>query len=199
MVVGGMSRDDGPVDPASDPLAGVEQKMALVVAAMERDFQKIRVGAASGSLVDAIRVDHLGRRMRLIELATVTIPDPRQIVIRPWDPSSLRAIGTAISQSRIGLTPTIDGGAIRLYVPALTEERRNELAGLVRKRVERAHVEIRTIRHEALAAVRARERGHLAGSDEVHRNIERLQRSSDGVTAEIDRLGRAKEATILRV
>ena len=139
------------MDTASDALEAVEQQMALVIAAMERDFQKIRVGSASGSLIEAIQVDHLGRRTRLIELATVTIPDPRQIVIRPWDPGSLRSIGAAISQSRIGLTPTIDGGAIRLYVPALTEDRRNELAGLVRKRVERAHVEIRTIRHEALA------------------------------------------------
>lgn len=173
--------------------------MGLVIAAMERDFQKIRVGAASGSLIDAIQVDHLGRRVRLIELATVTIPDPRQIVIRPWDPGSLRAIGTAISQSRIGLTPTIDGGTIRLYVPALTEDRRNELAGLVRKRVERAHVEIRTIRHEALAATRARERRHLAGADEIRRELELLQRSCDRFAAEIDRLAQAKEATILRV
>jgi len=187
------------VDTASDALAAVEQKMALVVAAMERDFQKIRVGAASGSLVDAIQVDHLGRRVRLIELATVTIPDPRQIVIRPWDPGSLRAIGTAISQSRNGLTPTIDGGTIRIYVPALTEDRRNELAGLVHRRVERAHVEIRTIRHEALASVRARERRHVAGSDEFHRELELLQRSCDRFVAEIDRLGGAKEATLLRV
>jgi ribosome recycling factor len=187
------------VDTASDALAAAEQKMALVIAAMERDFQKIRVGGASGALVDAIQVDHMGRRMRLIELATVTIPDPHQIVIRPWDPGSLRAIGTAISQSRIGLTPTIDGGAIRLYVPALTEDRRNELAGLVRKRAERARVEIRTIRHEALAAVRARDRKHVAGSDEVRHELELLQRSSDRFAAEIDRLGRAKEETILRI
>jgi ribosome recycling factor len=120
-------------------------------------------------------------------------------VIRPWDPSSLRAIGTAISHSRSGLTPTIDGGTIRLYVPALTEDRRHELAGLVHERVERAHVEIRTIRHEAQAAVRARERRHVAGADEIRRDLELLQRSSNRFTAQVDRLGRAKEATILRV
>lgn len=173
--------------------------MALVIAALERDLQKIRVGAASGALIDAIQVDHGGRRLRLIELATVTIPDPRQIVIRPWDPASLRAIGTAISQSRIGLTPTIDGGAIRLYVPALTEERRQELAGLVRQRVERAHVEIRTIRHEALGAIRARGRQHVAGADEVHRQIEGLERTTDRFGMEADRLGQARMATLLRV
>jgi ribosome recycling factor len=169
--------------------------MALVIAALERDLQKIRVGGASGSLIDAIQVDHLGRRVRLIELATVTIPDPRQIVIRPWDPGSLRAIGTAISQSKIGLTPTIDGGAIRLYVPALSEERRQELASLVRKRVERAHVEMRTFRHEALASIRKR----AGGADEVHRDIEHLGDLSDRFGAEIDRIGRIKELAILAV
>ncbi len=187
------------MDSAGDALAAVEQKMALVIAAMERDFQKIRVGGASGSLVDAIRVDHLGRRMRLVELATVTIPDPRQIVIQPWDRGSLRAIGTAISQSRIGLTPTIDGGTIRLYVPALTEDRRIELAGLVRKRAQQAHVEIRTIRHEALASVRTRDGKHAAGSDEVRHELDLLQRSTDRFAVAIDRLGQAKEETILRV
>lgn len=194
-----LPRDDGTVADGGELLAAAEGRMALVIAALERDLQKIRVGGASGSLIDAIQVDHLGRRVRLIELATVTIPDPRQIVIRPWDPGSLRAIGTAISQSKIGLTPTIDGGTIRLYVPALTEERRNELASRVRKRVERAHVEIRTIRHETLASVRARDRKHLAGADDVHRELDALQKASDRFTAEIDRLGRTKEESLLRV
>jgi ribosome recycling factor len=187
-------RDDGAVANGGELLAA-EGRMALVIAALERDLQKIRVGGASGSVIDAIQVDHLGRRARLIELATVTIPDPRQIVIRPWDPGSLRAIGTAISQSKIGLTPTIDGGAIRLYVPALTEERRNELAGLVRKRVERAHVELRTVRHEALALVRKR----AGGTDMVHRDVEQLGNVSDRFGAEIDRVGRIKEQAILAV
>jgi ribosome recycling factor len=188
-------RDDGAVADGSEILAATERKMALVLAAMERDLQKIRVGGASASLIDAVQVDHLGRRARLVELATVTIPDPRQIVIRPWDPGSLRAIGTAISQSRIGLTPTIDGGTIRLYVPALSEERRRELAGLVRKRVERAHVEIRAVRHEALASIRM----GAAGLDEVHRDIELLGNLSDRYGAEIDRLGRIREQAILAV
>jgi ribosome recycling factor len=182
-----------------DPMVDVEPRMTHVVEALERDLAKIRVGAASGSLVDGITVDHLGRRLRLVELATVSVPDPRQIVIRPWDPSSLRAIGTAISHSRIGLTPTIDGGAIRLYVPGMTAERREELATLVHQRVVRAHVDVRTIRHEAMAVIRARARAHVGGSDEARRAVERLQRATDRVSAEIDRLGEAKAATIRRV
>jgi ribosome recycling factor len=184
---------------AAGILGSADERMALTLEAMERDFQKIRVGAASGSLLDAVLVDHHGRRVKLIEIASVSIPDPRQIVIRPWDPASLRAIGTAISQSRIGLTPTIDGGAIRLYVPELSEERRLELVGLVHERMERAKVEIRAVRHEALAMIRAEGRAHRAGSDEVARDTTLLQRLTDRSILEIDRLGRVKQEKIIRL
>jgi ribosome recycling factor len=184
---------------SAEVLASTEQKMKRTLDAMERDFQRVRTGGASASLIDAIHVDHQGQRARLVELATITIPDPRQIVIRPWDPKSLRSIGTAISQSRIGLTPTIDGSSIRLYVPALSEERRRELVGLVRKRMDQARVEIRAVRHEALAAVRARDPKNLVGSDDVHRETAELQRLTDRFVAEIDRLGQIKEASILRL
>ena len=180
-------------------LAGAEQRMARTIDALERDFQKVRVGAASGSMLDAIHVDHQGRRARLVEMANVSIPDPRQIVIQPWDPTSLRAIGAAISQSRIGLSPTIDGGAIRLYVPALSEERRQELVGLIHERMERARVEIRTVRHEALAALRAEAHDGRSGADAAARETGQLQRMTDRSVAAIDRLGRAKQESLLRV
>jgi ribosome recycling factor len=173
--------------------------MTRTLEAMERDFQQVRIGGASASLLNAIHVDHQGRRTRLIELADVTIPDPRQIVIRPWDPTALRAIGAAISQSRIGLTPTIDGPAIRLYVPAMSEERRRELMGLVRKRTDRARVEIRAIRREALAALRVADRERRVGEDEVRRETALLQQMADRFAGEIDRLGRRKEESLLRL
>lgn len=184
---------------STEVLASAEQKMTQALDAMERDFHRLRIGGASASLIDGIHVDHQGRRARLVEMANVTIPDPRQIVIRPWDPTSLRAIGTAISQSRIGLTPTIDGLAIRLYVPAVTEERRLELVGHVQKRIERAHAEIRVLRHEALAAARAQDADRHVGADDVRREIALLQRMTDRFAAEIDRLGRLKEESILRL
>jgi ribosome recycling factor len=180
-------------------LAATEQKMTRTLEAMERDFQRVRIGGASASLLTAIHVDHQGKRTRLIDLANVTIPDPRQIVIRPWDPTAIRAIGAAISQSRLGLTPTIDGPAIRLYVPATSEERRRELMGLVQKRMDQARVEIRALRHEALAAVRAGDRERRIGEDEVHRETALLQRMADRFAAEIDRLGRLKEESLLRL
>ena len=184
---------------STDVLATTERKMALAIAAMERDFDRLRTGAASASLVDAVRVDHHGRRARLIEVASITIPDPRQIVIQPWDPTSLRAIGTAISQSRIGLTPTIDGPAIRLYVPAMTEERRREIVGLVHKRMDQARVEIRAVRHEALGELRGRDHERDVGKDEVRRETERLQQLTDRFVAEVDRLGQIKETGVMRV
>lgn len=184
---------------SSEVLASAERKMARTLEAMGHDFDRVRVGGASASLVDAVLVDHQGRRSRLVELANVLIPDPRQIVIQPWDPTSLRAIGTAISQSRIGVTPTIDGSSIRLYVPAMTEERRRELVALVRKRMDQAHVEIRAIRHEALAALRTRDPKQLVGADDVKRDTVLLQRMTDRFTAEIDRLGQIKEGAIMRL
>jgi ribosome recycling factor len=184
---------------STDDLASAEQKMARALEAMERDFKRLRVGGASASLVDAIQVDHQGHRARLIELADITIPDPRQIVIRPWDPASLRAIGTAISQSRIGLTPSIDGSAIRLYVPAITEERRHEFVALVRKRMDQARVEIRAIRHDALAALRTQGTARHVGADMVRLETAHLQQLTDRFAAEIDRLGRAKEESVLRL
>ena len=180
-------------------LANADERMRRALDAMERDFQKVRVGAASGSLLDAVLVDHQGRRVRLVEMAEVSIPDPRQILIRPWDPASLRAIGAAISQSRIGLTPTIDGGAIRIYVPALSEERRRELVGLVHTRMERARVEVRTIRHESLSTLRAEARRQRTGADETARATEQLQRITDRHMSEIDRLGHVKQESILHV
>lgn len=184
---------------AEDVLRTAERQMALAVAAMERDFDRVRTGAASASLVDGVLVDHLGRRARLIEVASVTIPDPRQIVIVPWDPASLRAIGTAISQSRIGLTPTIDGPAIRLYVPGMTEERRRELVALVHKRADQARVEVRAVRHEALATIRGREKQRATGADEARRETTLLQELTDRSVGDVDRLAQAKEAAILRV
>jgi ribosome recycling factor len=180
-------------------LATTELKMTRVLAAMERDFHRLRTGAASASLLDDIHVDHHGRRARVVEVANITVPDPRQIVIVPWDPASLRSIGTAISQSRIGLTPTIDGPAIRLYVPAMSEERRHEIVGLVHRRMDQARVEIRAIRHAALGDLKDRERRRVLGTDDARREAQTIGRLTDGLMAEIDRLGRAKEASILRL
>jgi len=180
-------------------LAAVGQRMQRVLAALAHDLDRVRAGAASASMLEAIHVDHHGRRARLIDVATVTVPDPRQIVIQPWEPGALRAIGAAISASRTGLSPTVDGPRIRLYLPAMTEERRRELVAIVDERVERAHVEIRAVRHDVLAVIRAAGRDRSAGADETRRRTGELQALTDRAIAEADALGRAAEARLLRV
>jgi ribosome recycling factor len=197
--MGPSSRDDVAMHDADDAALDADRRMARAVAALEHDLARIRVGAASGSLVEGLRVDHQGRRVRLLDLASVTVPDPRQIVIRPWDPGSLRAIGAAIRRSRIGLTPTVDGATIRLAVPGMTAERREELVRLVGARVEQAHVEIRTIRHDALGSIRDRQRRGELGADAAHRETARLQASTDRTIDACDRLGETRVVALRRV
>jgi ribosome recycling factor len=179
---------------SAEILALTEQKMGRAVEAMERDFEGIQTGRASASLVEHLPVEG-GRKLG--HLASISIPDPRQIVIQPWDRHVLSAIAKAITQSGIGLRPTVDGSTVRLYFPALTEDRRRELVGLVHRRMEQARVEVRAVRHEATAALRAGEKRRDVGADEARRESELLQRMTDRFGAEIDRLGRAKEARIL--
>lgn len=182
-----------------DDLTAADERMRATLRALERDLERVRAGAASASMLEAIHVDHHGRRTRLLDMATVTIPDPRQIVIQPWDPSALRAIGAAISASRTGLTPTVDGPRIRLYIPGVTEERRRELVAVVQERVERARIDLRAVRHAALGTIRAAQHDHAIGADEARRRTTALGAMTDRAIAEADRLGVAAEARLLHV
>ena len=125
-----------------------DQKMARAVEALERDLQSFRTGRASTSLVERIHVDYYGTQTPLNQLAGISVPEPHQIVIQPWDRSVLGAIERAITKSDIGLTPNVDGTVVRLNIPALTEERRHDLVRQVHKRMEEARVEIRNLRRD---------------------------------------------------
>lgn len=178
---------------------GADQKMARAVEAMERDFQGIRTGRASTSLVERIHVDYYGTQTALNQLAGISVPEAHQIVIQPWDRSVLGAIEKAIIKSDIGLTPNVDGTVVRLNIPALTEERRRDLVKVVHKRMEEARVEIRNLRRDAADHVRKLEREGEIGSDEVHRLLEVIQKTTDRHIADIDRLGAVKEQEVLEV
>ncbi|MBI2776076.1 MAG: ribosome recycling factor [Chloroflexi bacterium] len=178
---------------------GADQKMARAVEAMERDFQGVRTGRASTSLVERIHVDYYGTQTALNQLAGISVPEAHQIVIQPWDRSVLGAIEKAIIKSDIGLTPNVDGTVVRLNIPALTEERRRDLVKVVHKRMEEARVEIRNLRRDAADHVKKLEREGEIGSDEVHRLLEVIQRTTDRHIADIDRLGAVKEQEVLEV
>jgi ribosome recycling factor len=184
---------------STEVLAGAEHKMARAVEIMQRDFQAIRTGRASTTLVERILVDYYGTETPLNQLAGISVPEAHQIVIQPWDRSVLGAIEKAILKSEIGLQPNVDGTVVRLNIPALTEERRRELVRVVHKRMEEARVEIRNLRREAADSLKKEERDGTVGTDEAHRQHEALQRTTDRFVGDVDRLGGVKEQEVLEV
>ena len=183
----------------SEILAGAERKMQRAVEVMERDFQGLRTGRASTSIVERLMVDYYGTQTPLNQLASISVPESHQIVIQPWDRGVIGAIEKAIQKSDIGLTPNVDGTLVRLNIPPLTEERRREIVKSVHKRMEEARVEIRNIRREAADALKKEERDGEVGTDESRRQLDQLQKITDRVIADVDRLGEVKEQEVLEV
>ena len=183
----------------SEILAGAERKMLRAVEAMERDFQGFRTGRASTSLVERLTVDYYGTQTPLNQLASISVPEAHQIVIQPWDRGVLSAIEKAILKSDIGLTPNVDGTVVRLNIPQLTEERRKDIVKSVHKRMEDARIEIRNIRREANDGIKKEERDGELGTDEARREVEQLQKLTDRVVGDVDRLGDVKEQEVLEV
>jgi len=180
-------------------LVGAERKMLRAVEAMERDFQGFRTGRASTSIVERLHVDYYGTQTPLNQLASISVPEAHQIVIQPWDRGVLSAIEKAILKSDIGLTPNVDGTVVRLNIPPLTEDRRKEIVRSVHKRMEEARVEIRNLRREANDGIKREEKDGSIGADEARRELEQLQKITDRVVGDVDRLGGAKEQEVLEV
>ena len=183
----------------SEILAGAERKMLRAVEAMERDFQGLRTGRASTSIVERLLVDYYGTQTPLNQLASISVPEAHQIVIQPWDRGVLSAIEKAILKSDIGLTPNVDGTLVRLNIPPLTEERRKDIVKSVHKRMEDARIEIRNIRREANDGIKKEERDGELGTDEARREVDQLQKLTDRVVGDVDRLGDVKEQEVLEV
>ena len=184
---------------SSEIIADADQKMARAVEAMERDFQGIRTGRASTTLVERITVDYYGTQTPLNQLAGLSVPEPHQIVIQPWDRGVLGAIEKAITKSDIGLVPNVDGTVVRLNVPPLTEERRREMVKQVHRRAEEARVEVRNRRREAADVLKKALRDGELSEDEERREFEALQRLTDRFIEAIDARSERKEAEILEV
>jgi len=180
-------------------LGAIEPKMTRAVEVLERDLQGIRTGRASTSLVERIHVEYYGTSTPLNQLAGISVPEQHQIVIQPWDRSVLGAIEKAILKSDLGLTPNVDGTAVRLNIPQLTEERRRDIVKMVHRRMEEARVEIRNLRREAADAIKKEERDGTLGTDEAHRELEVLQKVTDREIAEVDKVGGTKEREVLEV
>ena len=183
----------------SETISSADHKMNRAVDAMERDFQAFRTGRASTALVERLTVDYYGTQTPLNQLAGISVPEAHQIVIQPWDRGVLGAIEKAIQKSDIGLMPNVDGTVVRLNIPPLTEDRRKDLVKSVHRRMEEAKVEIRNLRRDAADELKKEERDGTVGTDESHRLLEQLQKTTDRWVGEVDRVGAAKEQEVMEV
>jgi len=183
----------------NDVIREAEGRMRRAVEALREDLMGIRTGRASPALLDRVRVDYYGTPTPINQLATISAPEPRLLVVRPWDTSAIGAIEKSILKSDLGLTPSNDGKVIRLPIPPLTEERRRELARVVSHRVEEGHVALRNIRRDSLKDLQDLEKEKLISEDDFFRGKERLQELTDKYVKEMDELGQQKQAEILEV
>jgi ribosome recycling factor len=187
------------VDVLHPELESTHEKMQKTVAVLRRDLSTLRAGRATPALLERVMVDYYGTSMPLPQLAQISVPEPRLLVIQPWDKGALPAIEKGIQKSDLGLTPVSDGQVIRLALPQLTEERRRELVKVVRKKAEEEKVALRNLRREALEHLKSRERSGALSEDESRRLQEELQRLTDSHVREIDQLADAKEQEIMEV
>ena len=154
---------------------------------------------ADRALVERVQVDYYGTPTALNQLAGISVPEPHQIVIQPWDRGVLGAIEKAIQKSDLGLVPNVDGTIVRLNIPPLTEERRRDLVKAVHRRMEEARVEVRNLRRDAADEIRKEEHEGRLGADDARRELEQLQHLTDHWIDEVERIGKAKEQEVLEV
>jgi ribosome recycling factor len=182
-----------------DLLKETEDRMKGAVISLEGDLAAFRTGRANPHLVDRVMVEMYGVEMPLNQMAVVSVPEPQQIAIRPYDAHALSAIERAIMKSDLGIMPNNDGKIVRLNIPRLTEERRRDLRKLVGKRVEEAKVAVRNVRRDTLNDLRDFEKEKMITEDDLHRGIDDLQELTDKYIKQIDEIGVAKEAEIMEV
>jgi ribosome recycling factor len=176
-----------------------ESRMQKSIEATRHDLQAIRTGRANPALLERVEVDCYGSKMPLPQVATVTAPEARMLVVAPWDKGVLPAIERAIMKSDLGLNPSSDGSLIRLIIPQLTEETRRGLIRNVHKRIEEGKVAIRNIRRDAIEDLRALKKGGDVGEDEEKRTEGEVQKLTDRYIHELDQMQRSKEQELLEV
>ena len=176
-----------------------EDKLKKSVDFVSRNFAEVRTGRANPALVEGLHVDYYGTPTMLKQLAAITVPDARMVVIQPWDPTAMAEIEKAILKSNLGITPSNDGKVIRLAVPQLSKERRQELAKVVHKMAEEGRVSLRTVRHESRATLEKLQKDKVVSEDERDRGIDEVQKMVDKFTVKIEELLKAKEKEVLEV
>jgi ribosome recycling factor len=184
---------------SSTILGVVDKKMKAVSEGLRQELATIRTGRASPALVEHLKVDYAGVATPLNQLAGITAPEARLLVIQPWDPGSLHGIEQAILKSELGLNPINDGRLIRLNIPLLSEERRQELTRIVHKRLEERRVAVRNLRRDALEEIKKAEKAKTISQDESRRAQDQLQKITDVHIAIAEKIAQEKEKELLSV
>ncbi|MCX6007250.1 MAG: ribosome recycling factor [Chloroflexi bacterium] len=180
-------------------LKNADSKMKKTVEALIKELASIRTGRASPALVEHIKVDYHGVLTPLIQLASISVPEPKTIAIHPWDRTIINNIDKAILKSDLGLNPINDGNNIRISIPLLTEERRKDLIKVIHKRLEESRITIRNMRRESNDELKTSEKNKEISQDQNTRASEQLQKLTDNYIESINKIGRDKESEILEV
>jgi ribosome recycling factor len=182
-----------------DVMDDAEVRMGKAIDVLRRDLATIRTGRASPSLVERLPVDYYGSSTPLNQLAGISVPEPRMLVIQPWDRGSMAAIEKAIRKSELGLNPTNDGQVVRIAIPPLTEDRRRQLVKLVHGHVEEGKVALRNIRRDAVTHVKELLAEKLIGEDDERRAEQQVDELTKRYVSDAERVGKAKEQEVLEV
>lgn len=177
----------------------MKQEMEKAVQALQKELRRIRTGRASLALLDGIMVDYYGSPTPINQMATLSIPEARQIVIQPWDSQALQGIEKAILKSDLGLTPMNDGKIIRIVLPPLTEERRKELVKVVKRIGEDFKVQVRNHRRDANDMLKDLKKEKEITEDEMHKGQDRVQKTTDQLIADVERIVGEKEKEIMEI
>ncbi len=182
-----------------DVLDEVERKMGRTVDALKRELNTLRTGRATPSLIENISVDYYGVPTPLRQIASISAPDARAIMVQPWDKQSLREIEKSLMKSDMGFNPSNDGNAITVPIPPLNQERRQDIVRLLKRKLEEGKVSVRNVRREGLENLRKLEKDKAISQDANRRAQEQLQKATDGHTRIVDEVGAAKETEIMQV
>jgi ribosome recycling factor len=182
-----------------DVYADAQDRMHKALDNLEQEYRRLRTGRASVSLVDGIRVEYYGTPTPLSQLATLTVPEPRTIMIQPWDQSVIGEVEKAILKSELGLTPNNDGKIIRISIPPLTQERRKELVKVIKKKAEETKVAMRNIRRDANEMLKDLRKEKTISEDEQFKGQDETQKITDEFIKKVDGVYAAKEKEILEI
>jgi ribosome recycling factor len=180
-------------------LLDVEDRMDKSVGALRRELNNLRTGRATPSLLEDLMVEYYGTPTPLKQIASISAPDARALMVQPWDKQALRDIERGLMKSEMGFNPSNDGNIITVPIPPLTQERRQEMVRLLKRKIEDGKVSVRNVRRDALDTLRKMERDKTISQDVNRRNQDQLQKATDAHTKTMDEIGQAKETEILQV